>query len=213
MHITSNSIQGTERNINKDCICTKLLDNGFYLLVVADGMGGFELGEKAAGIVVDSIIESFNVCDKTDLTDNRIIEGLRFADSNISDLKSLFKCKTGATVAIALIDSTQLIYSWQGNVRIYLYKDNNWIPLTTDHALSTGYGEKRVTRCLKGTGLRNDIPVKRINLNIGESVVICSDGYYEAFNILPNPHDIAVSSGKMKFKDDASYILIEPHQT
>lgn len=208
MQLTSNSKLGTERDINEDCICSKQLDNGFYLLTVADGMGGLALGEKAAGIVVDSIIESFYVSYETDLTETSIMEALRLADSNISDLRSDFKCKTGATVAVALVDKLQLLYSWQGNVRIYLYRDNNWIQLTTDHALSTGYGEKRMTRCLKGSGLRNDIPIKRLNLNPEECIMICSDGYYEAFDILPDPHDIPTSFENMTFKDDASYIFI-----
>lgn len=208
MQLASNSKQGTERDINEDCIGIKQLDNDFYLLIVADGMGGLQLGEKAAGIVVDSIIESFNVSNETDLTETSIMEALRLADSNMRNLKSDLKCKTGATVALALVCKSQLLYSWQGNVRIYLYRDNDWFQLTTDHALSTGYGEKRLTRCLKGIGLRNDIPIKRLNLNPEECIMICSDGYYEALDILPDPHDITAPFENMTFKDDASYIFI-----
>jgi hypothetical protein len=71
-----------------------------------------------------------------------------------------------------------MFYTWQGNVRIYLKNDNGLSILTSDHILDVGYGQTRVTRCIKGTGLREDIPVKVIKLTRNENVFFYTNGFY-----------------------------------
>ena len=56
---------------------------------------------------------------------------------------------------------------------------NNQLSLITiDHVANIGYGNSALTRCIKGAGLRDDIPFADYKLAEGDEIFICSDGLY-----------------------------------
>jgi serine/threonine protein phosphatase PrpC len=137
-------------------------------------------------------------------------EVLKVADNAIATKGIVeYKCTMGTTIALAIISDYQMFYTWQGNVRIYLKNDNGLSILTSDHILDVGYGQTRVTRCIKGIGLREDIPVKVIKLTRNDNVFFCTDGFYNiAESMLSNKSITEIKDAIIKPDDDVSLIQV-----
>ena len=102
-------------------------------------------------------------------------EALEKADDKIySKGLSKYKCQMGTTIAAAIVTDFMIFYTWQGNVRIYHKHNGELKLLTIDHTLDIGYGQQRITRCLKGVGLRDDVPFLSAKLSRGDSLFFCT---------------------------------------
>ncbi len=180
------------------------------LAILCDGMGGLSLGSKAANIVSSSIKEFVRgnyhkIKNKHQL----LASALTCADIELHKASIKYRSNMGTTVAIALIDELNLFYTWQGNVRIYLSSNGHLKCLTRDHVLSIGYGNMALSRCLKGCGLRDDIPNMTHPIGIGDKLYVCSDGFYNSYEylLLESCFD-EIKSKVINPKDDASLIGI-----
>ena len=115
----------------------------------------------------------------------------------------------GAAVAVVIVHDHHLYCTWQGNVRVYVQHDNKMSLITEDHIANIGYGRTALTRCIKGAGLRDDVPFVNQKLIDNDTVFLCTDGFY---NVAED--DMPVSSiDELKAKigspeDDASLIKI-----
>ena len=65
-----------------------------------------------------------------------------------------------------------------------------------------------MTTCIKGGGFRNPIQVQRLLLNIGDSLLLCSDGYYKLHDISDSFHYKDMTTSKLA-DDDSSVVRIE----
>ena len=172
MKINSFSI-GSTPNHNEDCVAHANMGINGYAVVMADGMGGLPHGEIASKIACTTIISRIQANYKDFHSEFKILkEALEEADRNIYS-KGLrkYKCQMGTTIAAAIVTDYMIFYTWQGNVRIYHKHNGELKLLTTDHTLDIGYGQQRITRCLKGTGLRHDVPFCSVKLSGG---ILCS---------------------------------------
>ncbi|MBS7368428.1 MAG: SpoIIE family protein phosphatase, partial [Prevotella sp.] len=158
---------------------------GRTLVIIADGMGGLSLGAEAAECVCEGIAEYVS---KNLEADNLWQEAFKYADKKLHELSLANHSNMGAAVTALIIKATLCEVAWQGNVRLYLYRDNQLLQLTTDHIMNIGYGQKMLTRCLKGGGLRDDVPTKNIPLQTDDILFLCTDGFY-------NIHEQDLSSG------------------
>lgn len=158
---------------------------GRTLVIMADGMGGLSLGAEAAECVCEGIAEYVS---KNLEADNLWQEAFKYADKKLHELSLANHSNMGAAVTALIITATSCEVAWQGNVRLYLYRDNQLLQLTTDHIMNIGYGQKMLTRCLKGGGLRDDVPTKNIPLQTDDILFLCTDGFY-------NIHEQDLSSG------------------
>ena len=158
---------------------------GRTLVIMADGMGGLSLGAEAAECVCEGIAEYVS---KNLEADNLWQEAFKYADKKLHKLSLANHSNMGAAVTALIITATSCEVAWQGNVRLYLYRDNQLLQLTTDHIMNIGYGQKRLTRCLKGGGLPDDVPTKNIPLQTDDILFLCTDGFY-------NIHEQDLSSG------------------
>ena len=178
---------------------------GRTLVIMADGMGGLSLGAEAAECVCEGIAEY--VSKKLE-ADNLWQEAFKYADKKLHELSLANHSNMGAAVTALIITATSCEVAWQGNVRLYLYRDNQLLQLTTDHIMNIGYGQKMLTRCLKGGGLRDDVPTKNIPLQTGDILFLCTDGFY-------NIHEQDLSSGNTCvpkediMNDDATCLTIK----
>lgn len=164
-------------NHNEDFAGHKILDENNLTAVVADGMGGYSHGELASKVVVESFIKSvYENISEYDVKDC-VMNAIKSANSEIGKITSEIKEQIGSAFAAVLIKKDILYLSWLGNVRVYLNRDGNIELLTRDHVLDTGY-EIRLTRCLKGDSLRDDTPIRQIQLLNNDEICICTDGYY-----------------------------------
>lgn len=178
---------------------------GRTLVIMADGMGGLSLGAEAAECVCEGIAEYVS---KNLEADNLWQEAFKYADKKLHELSLANHSNMGAAVTALIITETSCEVAWQGNVRLYLYRDNQLLQLTTDHIMNIGYGQKRLTRCLKGGGLRDDVPTKNIPLQTDDILFLCTDGFY-------NIHEQDLSSGNTCvpkediINDDATCLTIK----
>ena len=178
---------------------------GRTLVIIADGMGGLSLGAEAAECVCEGIAEYVS---KNLEADNLWQEAFKYADKKLHELSLANHSNMGAAVTALIITATSCEVAWQGNVRLYLYRDNQLLQLTTDHIMNIGYGQKMLTRCLKGGGLRDDVPTKNIPLQTDDILFLCTDGFY-------NIHEQDLSSGNTSvpkediMNDDATCLTIK----
>ena len=178
---------------------------GRTLVIMADGMRGLSLGAEAAECLCEGIAEY--VSKKLE-ADNLWQEAFKYADKKLHELSLANHSNMGAAVTALIITATSCEVAWQGNVRLYLYRDNQLLQLTTDHIMNIGYGQKMLTRCLKGGGLRDDVPTKNIPLQTDDILFLCTDGFY-------NIHEQDLSSGNTCvpkediMNDDATCLTIK----
>lgn len=151
---------------------------GRTLVIMADGMGGLSLGAEAAECVCEGIAEYVS---KNLEADNLWQEAFKYADKKLHELSLANHSNMGAAVTALIITATSCKVAWQGNVRLYLYRDNQLLQLTTDHIMNIGYRQKMLTRCLKGGGLRDDVPTKNIPLQTDDILFLCTDGFYNIY--------------------------------
>ena len=178
---------------------------GRTLVIMADGMGGLSLGAEAAECVCEGFAEYVS---KNLEAGNLWQEAFKYADNKLHELSIANHSNMGAAVSALIITETSCEVAWQGNVRLYLYRDNQLQQLTTDHVMDIGYGQKMLTRCLKGGGLRDDVPKKNIPLQTDDILFLCTDGFY-------NIHEQDLSSGNASvptediMNDDATCLTIK----
>lgn len=178
---------------------------GRTLIIMADGMGGLSLGAEAAECVCEGIAEYVSKNLDTDILWQ---EAFKYADNKLHELSLANHSNMGAAVTALIITAISCEVAWQGNVRLYLYRDNQLLQLTTDHIMNIGYGQKMLTRCLKGGGLRDDVPTKNIPLQTDDILFLCTDGFY-------NIHEQDLSSGNTCvpkediMNDDATCLTIK----
>ena len=212
MKINSFSI-GSTPNHNEDSIAHANMGINGYAFVIADGMGGLPHGEVASQIACTTIISHIQATYKDFHSEFIILkEALEKADNKIySSGLSKYKCQMGTTIAAAIVTDYMIFYTWQGNVRIYHKQGGTLRQLTTDHVLDIGYGQQRITRCLKGVGLRDDIPFTSERLSRGDTLFFCTDGFYkEHENLLIKDNDfISIKSSITNPQDDSSLIEID----
>lgn len=212
MKINSFSI-GSTPNHNEDSVAHANMGINGYAVVMADGMGGLPHGEVASEIACTTIISHIQATYKDFHSELRILkEALEKADDKIySKGLSKYKCQMGTTIAAAIVTDFMIFYTWQGNVRIYHKHNGELKLLTIDHTLDIGYGQQRITRCLKGVGLRDDVPFLSAKLSRGDSLFFCTDGFYrENESLLIKDTDYSsIKDGIKDSTDDSSLIDID----
>lgn len=207
------SKKGTERNINEDFASFKIVETGQYaLLAVADGMGELDYGNESSKLVVDSVIAFLE--EKIGTFDGKqsLLDALNHADTLLDEFSRKNNCVSGVAIAVGVVVNDMLFFTWQGNVRIYHKDKSGWLQLTTDHKLPIGNGRYGLTRCLKGRGLRDDVPLRSNAVFPGNSILVCTDGLYEVPRCMEETVKIIESQAlecQYSFKDDATGILIE----
>lgn len=178
---------------------------GRTLVIMADGMGGLSLGTEAAECICESIAEY--VSRNLD-TENLWQEAFRYADGKLRERSIANHSNMGAAVTALIITDTTCEVVWQGNVRLYLHRANQLQQITSDHVMGIGYGQKMLTRCLKGGGLRGDIPTLIIPLQADDTLYLCTDGFYNT-----HEQDLltgnAISQEEGTMNDDATCLTIK----
>ena len=62
------------RSKNEDCLLSEQLSPDISFHIIADGMGGYNHGEKAAKIVVDTLFNQITQMDFSSITGKSIIQ-------------------------------------------------------------------------------------------------------------------------------------------
>ena len=123
---------GRRRSVNEDSI---LFDPPVFL--VADGMGGYEAGDRASSAVVDAFRGVFSERDMADL--DRLRDALMDADDGVDLVATETARGAGSTVAGAALLELEGMPQWVifnvGDSRVYRFWDGALQQVTRDHSL------------------------------------------------------------------------------
>jgi len=192
---------GKVREHNEDAIGS---DSDNALMVLADGMGGYNAGEVASGIAVQTITElategvmreDRNEIDQTTgLMRQTIVLRDAVARSNkiiFQTAQSQTHCEgMGTTLVAAMFYDNKISLAHVGDSRAYRLRDEKFKQLTMDHSLLQElvdrgfYSEEEaqrstnrnyVTRAL-GVEPSVDVEVQEYDVLPGDIYLLCSDG-------------------------------------
>lgn len=192
---------GRVREHNEDTIG---VDPDIGLMVLADGMGGYNAGEVASGIAVKTIMslvkEAFDQqdLDGVDLESGLARTSIVLRDAIIRANKIIYQtAKTqpqcegmGTTIVACLFADNKVAVAHVGDSRAYRLRTNHFEQLTLDHSLlqelvdrgfysqaeaARATNKNYVTRAL-GVESTVDVELHEYPANKGDVYVLCSDG-------------------------------------
>ncbi len=185
------------RKNNEDSLC---LEPEMGLFVVADGMGGYEGGEVASGIVVKTVRELFwrNARDRKatwpyaldrrlSFVENMVSVALRHANSQVIRRKKGRLASMGSTAVVLVVREAIIVIGHVGDSRLYRLRDGQLQQLTRDHSLVAelerhGVADVRtehlthvITRAI---GIEDELEpeVRTMCSRSGDVYLLCSDG-------------------------------------
>ena len=184
------------RTNNQDAVCARP-DLGLF--VVADGMGGYEGGEVASQIAVETIEElvrrtaadfdvtwPFKVDPRLGPVENEVAVATRLANERIALRRKGPLQQMGTTVAVLRLEPSLAVRAHVGDSRIYRLRDDRLEQLTNDHSLSAQLAAEGVdpgpdfayhhvvTRAL-GTP-QHEPELATHALRVGDVYLLCTDG-------------------------------------
>ncbi|MCA9654001.1 MAG: serine/threonine-protein phosphatase [Myxococcales bacterium] len=201
LHCSALTHVGRRRN-NEDA---HALRPDLGLVVVADGMGGYEGGEVASHLVVESLVELFartqadseatwpHVARPTrDPLLDRVWVGLRHAHARVLAQRQGVLARMGSTAVVVAWEGDRLAVGHVGDSRVYRLRDDRLELLTRDHsfaeeARAAGLPDDAaavasyrhvLTRAVGMPGpLEADLCLHE--LRAGDVLLLCSDGVWE----------------------------------
>jgi serine/threonine protein phosphatase PrpC len=199
------------------------------LFVVADGMGGYEGGEVASRLVVETMSDFFkrNVADceatwafgadrERSLFENMVGVALKTANRVVLSERKGVLAHMGSTVAALALRNGNAVIGHIGDSRVYRLRDGVLTQLTTDHSL---YAELQaagtpdlvprsefaytniITRAIGMTDARPDLRQERIAA--GDVYLLCTDGLVEKLS------DDDLARGLERPPSEASRVLVQ----
>jgi len=207
------------------------------LFSVADGMGGYEGGEVASQIVVETLQQVYERLradadatfpwrldrEKT-LEENLLVAAIRLANRAIIARRVGPLRDMGSTVVAMVLGERSAVLAHVGDSRIYRLRGGQLSAMTRDHSLyeearAAGFGDmmrsKRdcpyanvITRAL-GLAERAEPDVRTVDIERGDIFLLCSDGLSD-----PLPEEGlaellrgAASSSKTALKDTTEALI------
>jgi len=181
---------GMVREINEDSILS--LPEA-QLWAVADGMGGYEAGNIASDMIVQSLcpmIKKSSLNEIVDCVEDSLIDVnhriLEYADIML-DGRTL-----GSTIVTLLIHGHAGVCLWAGDSRLYRYRKNQLVQLSRDHShvedlvsqgiISPEEAESHpdsnvITRAI-GAAAELHLDINAFTAQAGDTFLLCSDGLY-----------------------------------
>jgi protein phosphatase len=166
------------------------------MFVVADGVGGRDLGEVASAKAVEVLVAGFTRSEEGAALDNLLTRLIQDANGAIHDA-GLHRDRLGrhmaTTVVACALRHDRAVIAHVGDSRCYQVRDGKATQLTRDHtwvteqrklglisAAEAERSEKRhqLTRSL-GPELFVTVETSSVSLKPGDQLVLCTDGLYD----------------------------------
>ena len=165
------------------------------LAIVADGMGGYEGGQEASRLAVESVISSYRDF-RGDDPQQALIEALHAAHRRIRQQAAAHVefAGMGTTCTAAALIEKSLYFAHVGDTRLYLVRGGQMSQLTRDHSyvgrlVESGvlsreeaehHPQRNILTAAMGTGidLILDSPGRPEQLLSGDLLVLCTDGLW-----------------------------------
>lgn len=194
MKIFAKTDVGLLRPSNEDAYVYLEKDEQNFMAFVCDGMGGHLGGSFAAHKTIEVLTEAYKKLDKVKNVGVWLYETLQNANSLVYEesLTNPSLKGMGTTVSGVIKIDGNLFYAHLGDSRIYLYDNESFEQITTDHTLvntllhnglitykqSLKHPKKHVLT--NALGIKKDISVDigPLNLKSNQNLLICSDGLH-----------------------------------
>lgn len=226
-----NTISYTNRGLrsnNEDYLLSRQLGPGISFHIIADGMGGYNHGEKAAKILVETLFSQISQMNLSTILEESIINACERANQKLREERAKLSSKIGATFAAVLILKDKVFAFWMGDSRIYQYNQVNQLLFQSeDHSLINELRLSRkltiseirkydsiVTRSLTGETMENPPQIEILQYTPKDKLVLCSDGLHKQIKldtILEMTQENFLSylaSIESKMRDNYSIIVI-----
>ena len=199
--LSSQTDVGCQRENNEDSLgYWEPEDEGEFsrkgrLAIVADGMGGYEGGQEASRLAVETVISYYRDY-KGDNPQQALVEALQAAHRSIRQQAAAHPEFTGmgtTCTALAIVDHS-LYYAHVGDTRLYLIRGGAIIQITRDHSyvgrlVESGllsreeaehHPQRNILTAAMGSGvdLILDSPGRPEPLQPGDLVMLCTDGLW-----------------------------------
>ena len=198
---------GKIREKNEDNV---LISSNLSLGVVADGMGGHSAGEVASNIAVSVLAETIrkinngalsipaNFLPKLPQSDRKILMAANLANAAIfstAQSSEIYRMM-GTTMTGVLFDKDSATTVHVGDSRLYLFRDNKIIQITTDHSLAAEHVRRGLlTRAeadhskiqnvlTRAMGIKKNVQFDLLKFPVkaGDILLLCSDGLYKGLS-------------------------------
>jgi protein phosphatase len=169
------------------------------LAIVADGMGGYEGGQEASRLAVETV-RSFYDRNFTGEPQQTLVTAFETAHANIQRYASEhteFQGMGTTCTALAIV-GRQLFFAHVGDSRLYRISEKNVARLTRDHSYvgrlvesgivrsedAESHPQRHILTAALGSGREvvPDIPEQPVTLEEGDTLVLCTDGLWSMVN-------------------------------
>lgn len=213
---------GCVRNNNEDAVAA---DENCRLVVLADGMGGYNAGEVASAMAVEGILANLSDMLGNGVSKLRDLQSAMQQAVDQANRRIFEKANIdpdcfgmGTTVVMALLWEQRMLIGHVGDSRAYLWRDGNLTQLTRDHSLIQEYIDSGfvtvqeaahlgyrslLTRAL---GVEDTVmlEISDWRLRTDDLFLLCSDGLTDMLN----DADIARCLGENDLLQDQAQQLI-----
>lgn len=181
------------REHNEDAVGTKKTGDG-SLFVLADGLGGHQLGECASKCIVDSLLAAPPPQEKDSL-DGWLQAQIPQSNQALLALQKECRAVMKSTVVALLIRETGAAYANVGDSRLYCIQDDAITGFTRDHSVAyKKYESGQITRqqiptdedqssLLRSLGREDHCEPETYLIDTppqkGDAFLLCSDGMWE----------------------------------
>lgn len=197
MRILATSDKGMVREMNQDCYYISNQDSEYNLYILADGMGGYNGGEIASRLAIDSAKQYIDEhIKKIELNKETLPEliknSMEYANKMVYEKskKDINLSEMGTTLEVCLIYNNKAYIGHIGDSRVYRIRKNIIRKLTIDHSYveklvrdgkitrEESYHHPKKNMLIKALGceekIEPDILVK--GFMSGDIILMCSDG-------------------------------------
>ena len=201
IEISSQSDLGCQRTNNEDSFGywepeddQQFLRKG-RLAVVADGMGGYEGGQEASRLAVETLLAVYRDSAGDD-PQQALVQALQVAHEQVRQYSFAHPelLGMGTTCTAAAIVQNSLYYVHVGDSRLYLIRDGQITRVTHDHSYvgrlvesgiispqeAENHPQRNILTAALGTNpdLTMDSPARPEPLRANDALVLCSDGLW-----------------------------------
>jgi serine/threonine protein phosphatase PrpC len=198
-HVHLRTDVGKERERNEDHAHTFQREDGVWILIVCDGMGGHDGGEIASHVAVETLTECLLSADNNDPA-QAIEDALRAANTAVVNAASpQGGLDMGTTAVVAWVEAERFWFGWVGDSRLFHWRGDQKLNGSIDHTriqvmvdlglLSPsqvrGHPDSHILMQALGGGpaaqqsflpsvIREAIPLLK-----GDFLLLCSDGLHD----------------------------------
>jgi serine/threonine protein phosphatase PrpC len=196
---------GRQRENNEDsCLYWEPLDDAEFhrkgrLAVIADGMGGYEGGQEASRLAVETVREVYDEAFE-DAPQPALVKAFAAAHERIQDYAEAHPelRGMGTTCTALVIRGHELHFAHVGDSRLYLIRGFVLSRLTRDHSYvgrlvesgivraedAESHPQRHILTAALGSGneVAADVSQQAVPLQEGDTLVLCTDGLWGLVN-------------------------------